>query len=149
MKHLLQPNQWTCLPTSFAMAAGISLEEILEIIGHDGSEIVHQNLNEPYCRRTFHPQECIWAVYQKGFSVTPFEPISLLVAAPNYEITIEQKFDLDLIMSGFGAITGIGSSGVRHAIAYEDYVGYDPNGTVIDFENQDFQVETIWKFDLI
>ena len=149
MRHLTQPNRWTCVPTSFAMAADVSLEKILEIIGHDGSAIVHPDLNEPWRRRAFHIQECIWAVRKLGFSVTPFEIFPQLAAAPHYEIAIERTWSWFEIMSGFGVVTG-STERNRHAVAFSDHMGYDPNGEQIDFGNQTkFAMDTIWHFDLI
>ena len=146
MKHLVQPNRWTCLPTSFAMACDCSLEKILEIIGHDGSEIAHPDLDEPYRRRSFHIQECIWAAAQLGFSITPFECYPQLAAMPGFEIPVSLRFNKHEVLSGFGVITGEGMKH-RHAIAFEHGFGYDPNGTVIDLENQDvYTPETIWRF---
>ena len=148
MKHLIQPNRWSCLPCSTAMACGVSVEKIYEIIGHDGSEIIHPILDEPFCRRAFHIQECIWAAWKLGFFVMPFEVSPRLAATPGYIIDIPIKFDMEEILTGWGIMTGEGKRG-RHAIAYSAGVGYDPNGQIIDFGISDFKVDTIWKFDLI
>lgn len=149
MRHVIQPNRWSCLPSSFAMACDQPLEMILKIIGHDGSYIEHPGLEEPYCRRAFHIQECIWAAHQLGFSVTPFECFPQLAAVPGFEIPVDMHFDKAKILAGFGVLTGQGRV-CRHAIAFSYGVGYDPNGQTIDLQNhEDYEIETIWKFDLI
>jgi hypothetical protein len=131
------------------MACNVSVEKILELIGHLGSEIEWPELQEPFCRRTFHTQECIWAAHKLGFSVTPFELIPQLAADPEHIITIPRNFDIIELLKGWGVITGVvKASQKRHAIAYCESDGYDPNGILIDIENQ-FDIETIWSFDLI
>lgn len=149
MQHLIQPNRWTCTPTSFAMACDVSLEKILEIIGHDGSSIVHPHLREPFCRRSFHLQECIWAAYSLGFSITPFESFPVLAATEVDTLDLERPWNRS-ILAGFGVLTGRGRTN-RHAIAFNAYVGYDPNGTTVDLikhpDDRNYTIETVWKFD--
>ena len=60
MAFVKQPNMWSCLPTSFANMLGYDPIRFIREIGHDGSEIVNDKA-EPYCRRSFHPEECIRA----------------------------------------------------------------------------------------
>jgi len=59
MKLLLQSNRWDCLPTAFAMCMDILPVEIFEYLGHDGSEKLWPELEEPYCYRSFHIEEMI------------------------------------------------------------------------------------------
>ena len=54
-----QPNGWSCLPTSFAIALGVPVSDIFDYLEHDGSEEVFPGREEPYNRRSFHPQELI------------------------------------------------------------------------------------------
>lgn len=134
------------------MACDRPLETFLELIGHDGSEIVHPNLNDPWCRRTFHVQECIWAAYKLGYACTPFELSPQLAAAENYIIPVDRKFDLEIILAGKGVMMGTMPHGMRHAVGFDNGDVYDPNSRIIfDFENQDFNmaVDTIYKVDLI
>src|SRR5260221_108718 len=79
-----QPNRWSCLPTAFAMVLDISVKEVITEIGHDGSEIVYPNLEEPKCRRAFHIQELIDFAISIGVSVVPIEPL------PSSYIEIEE-----------------------------------------------------------
>jgi hypothetical protein len=69
-----QPTPWSCLPTAFAMTSGVSMKEILEVIGHDGSEICWPDLEEPFCRRGFCVQEIVVAGLILGFSVMNIVP---------------------------------------------------------------------------
>lgn len=59
IETLLQPNAWSCLPTCAAMIAGVEPRHVIEYIGHDGSQIVWEELSDPHRRRGFHLQEII------------------------------------------------------------------------------------------
>lgn len=52
------PNGWSCLAVCFANMLGITLEQVIKDLGHDGSEII-SNDPEPTCRRAFDTQELI------------------------------------------------------------------------------------------
>ena len=69
----LKPNKWSCAVTAFAMALHVPVQELIQEIGHDGSEIVFPELEEPMRRRGFHSQELIYAAWKRGFTVTPIE----------------------------------------------------------------------------
>lgn len=73
MNMLLQSDAWSCLPTSFAMVLGIEPKTIYEMIGHDGSEIIHPQLKDPYRRRSFHIQEMINVCLKLGVIPTPLD----------------------------------------------------------------------------
>lgn len=55
----LQPNNWSCLVTSFAIVLDCTVDSLIKEIGHDGSAIEFSNKPEPFNRRAFHPQEII------------------------------------------------------------------------------------------
>ena len=61
-------NAWTCLPASFATVLGLTLEDLLKRIGHDGSEVIWNYLPDPEKRRGFHPQEMIDVAETMGVS---------------------------------------------------------------------------------
>ncbi|MHC4301839.1 MAG: hypothetical protein ACYS7Y_31620 [Planctomycetota bacterium] len=70
MKLQTNPNYWSCLPTSFAMAVDKPVTWFIAQIGHPGAE-------EPYdvkgLKAGFHEQECIEVVQGMGFACTPIE----------------------------------------------------------------------------
>ena len=72
MKIQKQPNRWSCLPTSFAMILDVDVNELIRKIGHDGSEILWPNLEEPYCRRAFHIEEIAMVCYGLGYYLVWF-----------------------------------------------------------------------------
>jgi hypothetical protein len=145
------PNNWSCLPTSFAMVLGVPVKDVIEMCGHDGSQYwwvptpEHPNsIPEPYGRRGFHIQEMIWVAYQLGYSVTPFEgrPQSKCWFR---ESCIELSLDetrMKIVLVNNGVLTGMTLEGQRHAIAYIRHRAYDPSGRIKKLA--DFGVETFW-----
>jgi hypothetical protein len=129
-----QPNRWSCLPTSFAMALDISVEPFINRIGHDGSPRVWDNLPEPKCRRGFHIHGCIEVADRLGKSVTPFELVPMHAPTMSVE-PIRVTFTDNLarfkrvISASRGVITCLG-----HAVAYENGVIYDPAGRMQPFD---------------
>lgn len=59
MELLLQPNGWSCTPTAFAMVCNTEPREIIEYVGHDGSEVLFPEVDPPKCYRGFHIQEML------------------------------------------------------------------------------------------
>lgn len=115
------PNQASCLPTSFAMVLGVPVAELLEQLGHNGTEIVSPQLSVPNCYRGFHVQELIFACLERGYAVTPFEPLPVL-----------QLFEKSLPLSTpwwFERILSI-RNGIllndHHAVAWSHGLIYDP-----------------------
>jgi hypothetical protein len=113
------------------MVLGVSLDEVLEAIGHDGSEILWPDLEEPIKRRAFHIEElqyaalrfnCFLAGYSPGFSWSP--------ASMDVAYSFKAQFE-DVIRRSDGILVGqyIGRTNA-HAVAWnakEERI-YDPNG---------------------
>jgi hypothetical protein len=133
------------------MAGRMPVDMIYERIGHDGSEIIWPHLPEPRCRRAFHIQECINAVWPE-FAVTPLELCGHL--SPDGVSIFEINFRYPELGSWSGVVLGRGGHGfrIRHAVAFCANRIYDPNGLIYDFEingNSHFSPEVIYRFDLI
>jgi len=73
MKLIKQPNSWSCLLTAFAMATESTPEDLIAMIGHDGSEIIWPDLPEGYQHRAFHPEELFECALDLGFKVFTVE----------------------------------------------------------------------------
>lgn len=134
MNLLRQPNRWTCLPTAFAMALDLSVDEMLQHIGHDGSAILWPDLPEPRCRRGFHTQECIRVALLLGKSVTPIEYEARLAPGDVEPLVLRQPGFHKVLNSTLGVVTGIvGHNGAAkgHAMAYcESFVADPTTGLV-------------------
>ena len=122
----------------------VPLKELLNIVGHDGSEIAWPHLPEPMRRRAFHPGECISAAYSLGFACTEFDLEARL--SPDGSNIIDVKINMPL---GVGVAYGRPKGKfLRHAIAVSGWTAYDPNGTSYDLQNH-FRTERFWAIDLI
>lgn len=137
MKLQLQPNSWSCLPTAFAIVLDIEIKEIFKLIGHDGSEIIWPDYQDPYKRRSFHVQELILVAFNLGFNITPFEQLPLQLPSPLSEQYYNSMPDRDLTKIMFGkkgVITGTSKTNSRHAVAWNGFKIYDPNHSIYDVD---------------
>lgn len=134
-KHQLQPNGWSCLATAFAICLDVPVKDIFKWLGHDGSEIIYEDVPEPYCRRSFHPQELIDYCYlNRGIPIMQIENEVQLINAHNeslYKIPLQKwrikkylQSDMDMVLSG-----QVKDNGRWHAVANVNGVVYDPNGS--------------------
>lgn len=63
-------NDWSCLPTAFAMAIDVSPEWLVQEIGHSGDD---EPYGYPGLKAGFHEQECIEVLLRHGYACTPIE----------------------------------------------------------------------------
>ncbi len=129
-----QPNRASCLLTSFAMAIDQPVKQLMEILGHDGTEIISDS-KIPFCYAGFHVQECFFACsyFNKYFST--YEVNSII----SYKIgkrSIQVAWDWDKILKSNGVMVGS-----THAVACSNELIYDPNGTIY----KDFDFHTFYK----
>ena len=130
------------------MTLGVPIDELIKMVGHDGSEIIWPELPEPLRRRGHHPQEMIYAAYMLGFSVTPFEafPVSLGKRGANPFVVpmIPQAEErMRRLMHGDrGVITGQSPKRFPHAVAWTGHAIIDPAEG--GYEIDDFHMEVFW-----
>jgi hypothetical protein len=142
------PNGWSCLPTSFAMVLDLPVGRIIELLGHDGSEIVWPGEAEPYCRRSFHIQELVYLSWVLGYTVTEFEALPLSKGQPDAEpaalqMPVSAEVRMSSVMRGqLGVLAGRARSGMRHAVAWDGFDCYDPNGTTYGIDQ--FTLQAFW-----
>jgi hypothetical protein len=58
-----------CGPASLAMLLNLSVDEVIRLIGHDGSEIWYPKERDPHRRRGFTTQEFIDVAFQQGYAM--------------------------------------------------------------------------------
>lgn len=122
-----QPNGWSCLPTSFAMVLGVPISRVISIIGHDGSEIVYPDLDDPRCRKGFHFQECIEAAYVLGSNFGFFEATPLLVLDDTHYQELNCVPTLEMLLQRHVGVLGVTTKkGYGHAVAWDGQDVYDP-----------------------
>lgn len=152
MKLIRNPNAWSCLLASMAMVLDKSIKELIEKIGHDGSEIVFPELPEPGRRRGFHIQEFIRVILESGYSVMPIEALPCSTPDGEHEYSIdflnfEDRFR-DLMATVPGIITGSASKW-NHAVAWSGWRIYDPLGEIYNYEKCTLQIDVFYRFDRI
>ncbi len=153
MKLITNPNGWSCLLASAAMALDTTTQDLVEMIGHDGSVIIFPDLPEPRRRRGFHYQEIVDCAIKLGYSVTPVE--SLPYATPDGKLEFPVDFKIsnekrlwDHMKGTQGIITGL--SGNRgHAVYWDGVQVYDPRGRIYPFHECDMIIDTYYRFDKI
>lgn len=117
------------------MVLEMSLERMLDRIGHDGSEIIYPDLPEPRCRRSFHVQECLQVLDALGYAATAFDAIGMLVTDDVHQTEISFATDFENhLQTSNGVIMGQGCHN-RHAVAIADKMIYDPNGYEYDWDS--------------
>lgn len=146
MRHQRQPNRWSCVPTAFAMVINMDVAEMLDRIGHDGSEILYPDLEEPSCRRSFHPQECLQVLDSCGYAATPLEALPILQMDATHWIELDRRKDfVNHLATADGVFIGEGRK-LRHAVAWIGGEVYDPSGI---FTLSEFSAQTFWKIKSI
>lgn len=151
------------MATSFAMALGISVAEMIQLIGHDGSEIIGP-APEPAGRRGFHPQECISIAIENEIAVTEielfpanqYEDHKKVVVFPANAATLDGNWArfTSHVKSSRGVIAGRNERGVGHAVAYENGFVIDPSGPSYFFtqgacEQHHLYCHNLWRLDRI
>lgn len=150
------PNRWSCLPTALAMTLSVDLSELIDLIGHDGSEILWPDQPEPLKRRGFHIEELQYVAVSYGFLLVPFSPRLLYNPKGDPDI-----FVLDMDFTGKFKIALDSYDGIllgeykttknAHAIAWCSMEGtvYDPSGhtsKLNDFEPECFYAAIRFEF---
>jgi len=140
------PNNWSCVPYAFATATGIEVTTLLDTIGHDGSEIIFPDLEEPFCRRGFLGQEVVLALYSLGWLASEFQFEPFGFYDDTHAFTIEYSSDMkkslsNLLENSIGVVCGaIKTTGKQHAVAWDGKQCYDPTGFIYPLDRYDIYV---------
>ncbi len=147
MKLYRQPSLWSCFPTALAMCIDVVPNDVIKVIGHDGSMVVWPWKHDPFNRRSFHPNEINLAAKHFGYAVTCFEnfPRMMLSEDPDSVYFVEPPDLSKLLKTETGMLLGAAESGMPHAVAWSpvDQLVYDPNFTtygINKFHVRDFYV---------
>ncbi len=143
-----QPNNWTCLITSFAIVLKIDVSELIKMVGSDGTEAIWGSKVAE--RKGHHIQEIIDCCYGLGYDVTPIEynPIQgcreTLPKILTYNL-IKDPLSREHRMQKYlaendGVITGIFNK-KPHAMAWKNGDYFDPGnlGPITSLE-----IDTFW-----
>lgn len=137
MYLIRSPRRGWCMPTAFAMCVGCTPEAIVELIGHDGHEVIAPDLEEPSCYRGFHDQELVLALLDMGYSTTMIECNPQMIVLDSKTVDVfpdDSRFWTALYNCRQGVIMGSGLHGILHAVAWDGNQIYDPAGTIYRVE---------------
>ncbi len=148
-----QPNEWSCLPTAFAIAVGVPVEQLIRQLGHDGSEMLFPGFRKPYCYRSFHVQELIDQLLIWQYAVTEITKLSILESQNSLktiDINTRKLFKgnrMQYYLDNYqGVLTGGYMGRTPHALAWDGKYRYDPTSgisTLIDnFKTDIFFITT-------
>jgi hypothetical protein len=140
------PNNWSCLPTAFAIALDVNVSIVIGQIGHDGSRILWPRNPEPECRQGFHIQELIdvaWFYHNRA--VTPIEALPCLhprIEDPVHPLRVNLDRFEKYLKGNKGVLIGLHEGEKMHAVAWDGAKVYDPRG----FVTRDLSIYTIQSF---
>lgn len=147
MKLLKQPNRWSCTVTCASMLTDVSISELCEVIGHDGSQKIN-DMPEPVCRRGFQYEEIALALLHKGWACLLIPKNTQYMthdSSPVYLLDL-QKQQHNAMMFFDGIICIKTRTGKYHAMAYKHDTNevYDPTEPLIRQLRSDDNIIEFW-----
>ena len=136
MKLQKQPNRWSCLPTSFAILLNIDVSNIFDFLGHDGSDILWPDLDDPYCRRSFHLQEMVNYCLSTNHCVTTVTPKLGLVPSGSDDVHVYENILFPHYLHYYnGVMSGVTELDKPHAVVRYSREIFDPtSGELLEGE---------------
>jgi hypothetical protein len=121
----VQPNRASCLLTSFAMCIDRQIEELFEILGHDGTEILYSECPVPFCYRGFTHEDIYFLCEKLDFKMyLVSKSVSIydgekLITRPNPHFKHIHTCSCNAIVESN-----------THAVAWDGCEFYNPNGVI-------------------
>jgi len=132
MIRQISPNKWSCLLVSFAQILDVDFKELINYIGHNGSELLFPDdpRGDPYTRRSFNVQEIIdYVLNETLYSVTEIcEPVISCNGLNIHERPMDVQRLRNYMTIFDGVLLGTAQTGNPHAISIYQGIGYDTNG---------------------
>jgi hypothetical protein len=145
---LLKGAGGNCLLTSAAMLLDTTEQELINEIGHDGSEVWWPKAKATDRKRNFHIQEIIDCCMKRGYGLMPIDlmPCSMQMSDPNARILWDQSKAFGRftnIVNGRPAILiGETLSHIPHACAWDGFKVFDPRGMIQEIT--DYTLREAW-----
>ena len=122
MRIQIKKHKAQCMLYAFAMVLDTDANTLIDILGHDGTEIVFPNYKEPQCYRGFHPAEMVHACHTLNYWCVGV-PFDIYIGRSDAEIiSLPRPYDLSSLLKHHNGV--LLSAG--HAYAW------DKQGKVID-----------------
>ena len=144
MKHLIKTRRWLCLATSTAMVCDTSLQDFIEKVGNDGSEILWPDAPFPACHRGHMPNEMVMYALSCGVSLVPVFPTWPAMPGPQYTmqpITLPRQWIDGMLREHDGVLIGNG-----HSVAWDSKqkLVLDPDGPKYPLQVFLSRLEVFW-----
>ncbi len=141
----LPKGKHQCLIYATAMLLGITPEQVIETVGHDGSEIWWPQLESPWGQRGIHMQEILDVVEATGQTLVCYQ---LMPTSVPIDEGLQRRavFELKRAKERFSLVLGVGPGiliTARHACAWDGSKVYDPNGRIEEI--QDYRIKELWQ----
>lgn len=133
LKLLTKPNRWTCLITAYAMVFDETIERLIELVGHDGSQVIWPNQDEPMRRAGHSHHEMQYVARRLGYYLADYKPC--FGYSPPGEIKLmTREFSeewVEVLAAHKGVLSGSYHGRTNfHAVAWSEGLIYDPTGHV-------------------
>lgn len=150
MEMVLQKGS-TCMFASLAMVWNYSLDEVISLFGHDGTEIVFPDSAFPM--RGIHPQEILDVAYSEGYGMLMIELLparhpqddKYKPVAIDDEDVLESRFLRYIYKRLAVLIVQKKESGNGHCVAWDGDEIFDP-ASGLRLELTDFVILEAWIF---
>lgn len=130
-------NQWSCLPKAVASLSNLTLEQLIGYIGHDGSEILYPEREEPLNRRAFSLGEIVSAATRLGEPLMVLDIVEFL--PDGREVILFSKEQIRPFLKDCVLYGEINDQ--MHAVHCKEFWIYDPNGTAYCLE--EFKIHSL------
>ncbi len=139
-----------CLAVASAMALGITYDQLIKSIGHDGQKIIFPDLPDPGKRQGFHIQEVVDVAIKMGIAVTPIEalPYSTPDGQKVYGVNFKIKRFQNHLIGSRGVITGMKKKW-RHAVYWDGKYVCKYVNLSCTIENLNMDIDCFYRFTQI
>lgn len=158
MKLVTAPDSWSCGAAALAMVLDVDYSGIVSRIGHDGSEIINEDLRPPACHKGFHIQELIEVALENGYAVTPIEcmPVQTATGEDEHDVKIKRyesiadRLEHHMFWND-GILMGQIPGGFWHAVAWDHSTiqVFDPRGKIYPYYDIKINLASFHRFDRI
>lgn len=119
--RLVKQTEVDCMLNASAMVLDTTIERLIQLIGHNGMEVVYPKLPAPMCRRGVHIQEIIHAAWELDIGLIEFdpEPYGMHTAEVKRRIFKLTPHEQNIYLNCPTLWTGTTETGCYHAIAWD------------------------------
>ena len=115
MKIQTKRHRAQCLIYAFATVLDIDAETLIDLVGHDGTEIVFPGYKVPLCCRGHHPAELTYVCDCLGYTCYEYPFVLRIGRSPDTVISVTKNYSIEtLLLNSSGVLLTAG-----HAYAWD------------------------------